>query len=434
MPAAPPAPSTPEATAPPAMTPVNAAPASDAFRWRMLPLHALALMLMQGTFSAVQFTVPVFVKKQLAPPDWQVTILTAAPLVLAAASIFWHAVLQRVSLRTYMALYWLVSSLPLIAIAFADAFWPIAISWIGASAGFAAMSPIMGEMLRRFYPPGRRGLAYSLVGISQMLAAATASELIGRFLQRDAGAVQWILPGVAGLQLLGAVVISLIAGREIAGARAGVGGSILKNVIEPVLHTGEVLRGDRLFARYEAAFMTYGAGWMIICALIPLIITNKLQLTYDEAPTYSHVVFLIACVLLTVPAGFMIDRMGAARMCTLSFAVYAALPLLLIFANSKTDLAVAHAVYGIAAAGVNTGWMLGPVALAPSPAKVPQYVAIHTTMVGIRGALFQGLGVLIYTLSGDFTWPLVLAALSFAWAAWQMWALRAAVAERTGSH
>lgn len=69
------------------------------------------------------------------------------------------------------------------------------------------------------------------------------------------------------------------------------------------------------------------------------------------------------------------------------------------------------------------GWMLGPVSLAPSADKVPAYVAIHATLVGLRGALFQLVGVALAKLSGGFTWPLVIASLAYVWAAWQMFSL-----------
>ena len=46
--------------------------------------------------------------------------------------------------------------------------------------------------------------------------------------------------------------------------------------------------------------------------------------------------------------------------------------------------------------------------------------------VGLRGILAQGLGMLIYRLTGDFTVPFAVAVLAFAWAAWQMWRLSGA--------
>jgi hypothetical protein len=80
-------------------------------------------------------------------------------------------------------------------------------------------------------------------------------------------------------------------------------------------------------------------------------------------------------------------------------------------------------IYGLSHAGTSVGWMLGPVSLAPEPRKVPQYVAIHATFVGIRGKIFQGLGVLVYSLTHSFVLPFLLAAGAFAWSAVQMWQL-----------
>jgi len=124
-----------------------------------------------------------------------------------------------------------------------------------------------------------------------------------------------------------------------------------------------------------------------------------------------------------VPAGWLMDKLGPSKMACLSFGIYFAYPILLMLATNPTQLSFASAIYGIAAAGVSVCWMLGPVNLAPSPDKVPQYVAIHATLVGLRGAVFQFFGVWLYTATGSFYAPLTLAAAGFGWAAWQMWRL-----------
>ena len=81
----------------------------------------------------------------------------------------------------------------------------------------------------------------------------------------------------------------------------------------------------------------------------------------------------------------------------------------LIFTTSTHWLLAGSIVFGVASSLVNMGWMLGPVSLAPSRDKVPQYIAIHTTMVGLRGTVGQFAGVAVYKLSGDFVVPLVIA-------------------------
>jgi MFS family permease len=132
-------------------------------------------------------------------------------------------------------------------------------------------------------------------------------------------------------------------------------------------------------------------------------------------------------LLVTPPLGWLQDRVGPVRLSCLAFTLLAVYPVLLLAATGTSTLAVASFVYGLGMAGVQFGWMLGPVALAGSPEKVPQYVAIHATLVGVRGIHFQFLGMAFYKLTGSFIWPLVVAALTFAWAAWQLWQLQDAL-------
>ncbi|MFN9993572.1 MAG: hypothetical protein ACK54H_09510, partial [Phycisphaerales bacterium] len=107
----------------------------------------------------------------------------------------------------------------------------------------------------------------------------------------------------------------------------------------------------------------------------------------------------------------------------LSFLLLSLYPIGLIFANDADSLWWVSLYYGLAHTGASVGWMLGPVSFAPSPEKVPQYVAIHATFVGIRGKVFQVLGVFLYEYTHDFTIPFVIGAISFVWSAWQMFAL-----------
>ena len=130
-----------------------------------------------------------------------------------------------------------------------------------------------------------------------------------------------------------------------------------------------------------------------------------------------------------MPMGWLHDRVGPVRTSGLAFGVLTLYPFLLLAAGSAGGVAVANLAYGLGMAGVQMGWMLGPLLLAGSAEKVPQYVAIHATLVGIRGIVFQGLGMLLYKLTGSFTWPLLLAAIAFAWAAVQMRHLQGTIAQ-----
>ena len=115
------------------------------------------------------------------------------------------------------------------------------------------------------------------------------------------------------------------------------------------------------------------------------------------------------------------------RTSAIAFGILALYPVLLGAATTVAGVALANVVFGFGLAGVFMGWMLGPVALAGSAARVPQYVAIHATLVGVRGIVFQGMAMACYKLTGSFTVPFAAAALAFLWAAVQMWRLHGAI-------
>lgn len=243
------------------------------------------------------------------------------------------------------------------------------------------------------------------------------------------------MPAAALLQLGGvAILIALShhtghsAGRVLVEKEAGASmrlGARWKRLVAPIAHMGGILRSDPIFARYEGAYMTYGVGWMICYALLPIIVTTKLNLTYDAIAESTHVAYWIAMTAAIVPAGMLMDRMGAAKSTGLSFGLLTLYPIGLMLARDPYELMMVSVVYGLSHAGANVGWMLGPVSLAPSPEKVPQYVAIHATLVGVRGTLFQFAGVGVYLLTESFVAPLALAAAAFAWSAVQMYRLNA---------
>ena len=383
------------------------------------------MALTQAAITAVVFILPVIARKQFGASALQVLLITAAPTVFFIFSIFWHAWLKRVGLTRYVLSYWALCAGPLLLAPLVQGYGTLLALHLIASAGGAGWPAMHGELLKRLYPDNRRGRMYAMVSAASMLGGAFTSWLVGHLLHDDPGSFRWYMPAASVCMAAGAALMVVVV--RAAGADDGrtsvAAANVLRSVIDPILHMREILGADKVFARYEAAFMTYGVGWMVCYALVPLIATDKLKLSYDAVASSTHVAYLVAMVAATFPAGWLMDRLGATRTSAISFAVYVLYPVGLIVASGAQQLTVASAVYGVCAAGVSVGWMLGPVSLAPTPAKVPHYVAIHATMVGLRGTVFQGIGVGLYALTGSFTAPLLMAALAFAWAAWQMWKL-----------
>ena len=388
--------------------------------------HLVYTLLSALLFANTTWLIPLLVRLHFgsADPywkDWQTTLVTAAVPICMMLSIFWNALLRRSTLRTYLLVWWLVAVLPLGCLALVQNYWQLLACHVLAAAGLGGTSPLGGKLLQHFYSVATRGRIYALLNVATLGGGLASAFVVGAWIERNPHAFRLYFPIAAGLQLVGiAILLGLARVTRMADEIAAVTKGSWSALLRPVLHMGATLRADHTFLRFERAFMTYGAAYMLCDALLPVLATAKLGLRYEDYALSTQVVMRGMCLLAILPMGWLLDRMGPVRTSGVAFAVLAAYPLLLLTAGGPGGLGVANMAYGLGLAGVQMGWMLGPVMLAGSPEKVPHYVAIHATLVGVRGIVFQGLGMLVYKLTGSFTWPLAAAAIAFVWAAVQM--------------
>lgn len=416
-----------------AATPVSTE--SQRIRWWVVPTHIVGVALLQSTGMASQFMLAVLAKKQFDASNWQSLLITATPTIFFALSIFWNDLFSRRPFVKYLLIFWAWGCLPYAAVAFASNYWMLLIPHLIACIGGAGYHPAAGELLKTLYPDKIRGRVYGWVwGVSTVLGAAVSFG-IGKWLSFDAESFRIYLPLLAGVQLLGIGVFVLLAHKSGHLAQrtynnASDGRSTWKRVVEPVAHMREALKADPVFLKYEGAYMTYGVGWMIGYALLPILVTEKLKLDYDTISQSTYTAYMLAMVAMIVPAGWLMDRLGAVKSAAISFGLLTLYPIGLVLSSGVGELTAASVWFGFAHAGASIAWMLGPVALAPTPDKVPQYVAIHATLVGVRGKVFQFAGVGLLYLTGGFAVPLLVAAAAYLWSSVQMWRLDALVQAR----
>lgn len=383
-------------------------------------------------FATVTWLMPMLVRLQFGSDnpetkDWQTTLITASLPTFMVLSIFWNELLARTTLRTYLLIFWAVAVVPLGCVGFVQNYGQLLACHIVATAGLAGWPPVQGRLLKHLYSDKVRGRAYAAINVVALGGGALAAYAIGNWLAIDPDAFRTYFPAAALLQLAGVAILLRLARVTRTPDEPEAGPWSWSTLMRPVLHMGQILKADRTFARYEQAFMTYGAAYMLCDALLPVLATTKLGMEYEDYAMSTQMVLRISTLVVTLPMGWLLDRFGPMRTSALAFGVLGIYPLLLWTAGGTTGIGVASVFYGIGMGGVSMGWMLGPVMLAGSSERVPQYVAIHTTLVGIRGIVFQGLGMLLYQVTGSFAWPLGLAGVAFLWAASQMWRLQGAV-------
>jgi MFS family permease len=386
-----------------------------------------ALMTFLQTAANLGWLVPVLARKEFAAGDWQTTALTAAIPTVLLSSIFWNAILQRVSLRSYLILLWLVGGVPYLLVRWVDSYSVLLVLHICWAIGNAGWIPMGGKLLKWFYDDRVHGRVFSVIHGVGLLAGMLAGYLVGKWLADNPNAFRWVFPLAALMQLCGVVTILLVV-RHVPPLPPATLQPARRMLLDPLLQVVSILRNDRAFLRYELAFMTYGAAFMICDALLPVLVTEGLKLSYDEFSESTLVVRNLAMLLAVWPWGVVHDRIGAVRMSALGFGMMAIYPLLLLVANSYWGVAIATVGFGLGISAISLTWMLGPVALAPTQELVPKYSAIHAMCVGIRGLFFQALGMGLYRISGSFAVPFILAACAFLWGARQMWRLQRDVA------
>ncbi len=429
----------------------------------LLTRHVLATSLIWLGFSLIPI-MPILARREFAAREWQTTLITAAFPTFLALSIFWNEALKRIGTTRYLWVYWLLMAGPLAAIGLAqDLAQFLVLYWI-AAVGQAGWPGLEGHLLRRFYGDERRGRVFGVTNVAKILVAMGGAWAFGLLLEHDRQAFRYVLPICAAIQALGILLLTgLIRRMDRAdaarpalrtGAPAAEGGGTTADAaaaapvvtgdlpprrvswrewLEPVLGMHRLLRADPIFLRYEQAFMTYGMGWMAGHALLPIFADKYLQMSYPEYANSTQVALNCSMLVCIYPLGWLNDRIGPVRTSALAFALLALYPIGLLLSRGVLDVALITAWYGIGMAGVQMGWMLGPVALAGSPERAAHYVAIHATLVGFRAVVGQLLAMLLYQLTGSLLVPFSLAAAMFVLAAWQMRRLHDLISARSAA-
>jgi hypothetical protein len=163
------------------------------------------------------------------------------------------------------------------------------------------------------------------------------------------------------------------------------------------------LRDDRPFARFMAAQFLLGMGNMMAGAPLVLVLREQFGLGYLAG-------ILIAS---SIPMGLMpifipiwaklLDHTHIVRFRTIhSWAFLANLGLMIagVWTGQIWLVVLAVVAKGIAFAGGVLAWNLGHLDFAP-PGRESQYMGVHVTLTGVRGAVAPMLGVSIYTIAAS---------------------------------
>jgi MFS family permease len=252
-----------------------------------------------------------------------------------------------------------------------------------------AFVPHRMALLSQNVPRPMRGAVFGRLNAFEILGTVLAVKTAGLLLDADPRLLRVVFPAAAAVGFLGMLRLARV--RWARGPRTPPGFETMLGAWRASLR---LLLRDRGFLLYECAFMVYGMGFLMSQPLLVIYAEGTLRASYDVWTWASGFAFPVAQLLVVPLAGRLVDAIGVMRATSIAFAVLAAFFAAMPFVSGAGALVAAFALFGVAMAGVNVGWSLGPLHFAPE-GKARVYGSVHLLLVGVRSALAPFLGYAI---------------------------------------
>ncbi len=323
------------------------------------------------------------------------TGLLLSPIVVNAAQRFAFPPTRAVS--TLLGL----GAVAALAAALAPTGWPVfyAVACVLAMASSAASIPLMTQVYQDNYPAERRGKLYSRTFMLRIAAAIVFAFLAG----------QWLEPGLARMFPDGSIALRVdrwldtIPGRfrwlvlSFGAALAVAAVAVRRIPSKPLLpaagthplHAMKYVREDRLFRQALLAWMLMGFANL---AMIPMRVEYLGNPRYGLSKTAGEIALLtlvipnVARLVMSPVWGLLFDRMNFFAL-RVTLNVGFALGIAAFFTSDHPwGLVLGSVIYGVSNAGGDVAWGLWVTKFAP-PARVADYMAVHTAFTGLRGVL-----------------------------------------------
>lgn len=376
----------------------------------------VAMFCLSVEYGVAGGMVAVLLRKTLGASEWQTLVATSCVSIMSLLAIFWNEVYRRVNTGRYLLLLWALAILPLSGIAFFSSPGPVLACLLVSALGTGGIQSIAADILRSCYPPISRGRIFSVLKTIEQLVIMVTALSVGFWLDHNHYAYRIYFPLSVGVVGVGFLLLYRISRQPLFQERlrqqqtARPLGASLRGAYQSML---AVLKKDAAFRAYETAFCAYGIGWMMCYALMPFLVADILHLDYKEVAWSTQVVVQLTTLLTLMPGGLLLDRIGPIRLSAWTFAFLVVYPIGLLFVWNVWSLMAVTVLYGIGMMGVNLSWTIGPVTLARDASHAPHYLAIHATLVAVRGLLGQFPAVAWYYFSGQIRPPIAAAGLLF---------------------
>jgi MFS family permease len=331
---------------------------------------------------------------------WQITLLTMIWPVSNLFSVFASHWLERKGsyFRTIM-IAGILCRMPIAFMCISSSVNMMLILLVFYFASNSVVIPGQNAVIRHRYGEGRRATLFGWGMSAFTLFSLPASMIAGAMLDADFQfyRILFVVEGVFGVGH--ALLIAMMArGMKLdKGYEYPEGPGFFRRLFT-------VFSKDREFARFEAYFMLYGVGFMVVLPAIPFFASDVLGLSYEQYAVSKGVIGQLGILLLGPFMGAKVDRIHPFRFTGIMSIILGFYPLALMAGGIFPDMGrvffyTAYAIFAIGIAGVTISWNMSSLYFAPE-GQTATYQGLHISMTAIRGLFAPILGNLIITYSG----------------------------------
>ncbi len=327
-----------------------------------------------GTFTSVLIAfMPVVVRRMGGTPT-DVAIVVGAPFVGHFLSPLFTYLLAHLSpvrvvaatstlARVVFIVGVLLAATPLLLGLSTVAFWILTISNIAAYTA----------LMRGIYPDQERAHVMGKVRVGSAVAGIAATALAGLLI--DVVHAQYVFAAAALISLPGSVAFFRVRHD----ASGGFG------TRRPALEIARDVWSDHRYRRLMLSFLVFGWGNLMNFAVFPIMLVDRFNASNSfvgiMAATQSA-----TTIVAYVVVGRLIDRGSSLRQTFIATLLVVLVPLGYLVSPTAWALLPVAVIAGIAQASGDLTYFTNVVHMAP-PAKIAEYAAAQSFLLGIRGTL-----------------------------------------------
>ena len=367
--------------------------------------YSVSLAMLEGSF------IGVIADKIYAVPAYVIAILISAPFLGSLTSYFWARVANaRPKVPIIVILQFLVV-VCLLVVAAAPlnnvGIMLLVFGVIGARILTAGVITIRSVVWSLNYPRDVRARTTGRLQVLTSLVMVITTLVAAPILDANPMTFRWMYIVAMLVALFGVVAFTRVrvAGERRQRVRERHSVNVARS-LKIRFRFIRILRQDKRFARYQAYQFLNGIANLSLEAPLIYLVSRELQASYTVSLMILNILpFFFSTLTIPLWARYL-DRVHITHFRTRISGVWVLSQLLIwlgAMSRSFILLGIARSVQGVARSGGSLGWQLGHNDFAP-PDKLTEYMSVHVTLTGIRGAIAAVLGIGLYVGWSGLAW------------------------------